>query len=556
MWFRSLSTFFLTSQPDRFRRPCRSARRLFLEGLENRNLLTAYTITDLGSLGGGYTYAADLNEAGQVVGYSDTGTGDSRAFLWNSGTMIDLGTLGGSSSYATAVNDLGQVVGYSYLADDQVQHAFLLTPQGGEWFQDSNSDGCNDFMTDLGTPADLTSFKALHSNDAGQVAGYDLFEDPVYGGFYHAVVWEVDGSVTDLGLMQGNYDSFGEDINNAGQVVGWGGVDINNGFDILGGTRSFIWDAAGGMVRLPEISSGFQLYPYENEQALTINDGGTVLVNCYGAAYSAVQDRAFLLTPVPEGTPSISIADANTVIEGNTGTRPATFSVALSAASDQTITVAYATSDGNATAGSDYQAASGILTFAPGVTSQTITVQVIGDLVGEPFENFFVNLSSPTNAYIEEGQGIGTIVDDESLISINDVALKEGAANKTTLFTFTISLSAAAPGNVTVNYATASGTATAGTDYVSKSGTVTFLPGETSKQITISVKGDKTKEADETFFVNLSSASGGLIADGQGLGTILNDDASGGAGKKATSASAIDAAISDWLSTTSTKRKA
>lgn len=196
------------------------------------------------------------------------------------------------------------------------------------------------------------------------------------------------------------------------------------------------------------------------------------------------------------------------------------------------------------------------MTFAPGETSKTVPVSVIGDRVGESNETFFLNLSSPTNTYIAAGQRTGTILDDESRISISDVALREGAANKTTTFTFTVTLSAAATGNVTVNYATANGTATAGTDYVSKSGTVTFLPGETSKQITISVKGDRTKEIDETFFVNLSNASGGLIADGQGLGTILDDDAGGGGGKRTASASAFDAAVSDWLSTASKKGKA
>ena len=76
---------------------------------------------------------------------------------------------------------------------------------------------------------------------------------------------------------------------------------------------------------------------------------------------------------------------------------------------------------------------------------------------------------------------------------------------------------------VTVNFATADGTAAAGEDYVAASGTLTFAPGETTKTITVVVKGDKQKEADETFSVNLFGAFGALILDGQGLGSILDD---------------------------------
>src|SRR5262249_53693092 len=142
--------------------------------------------------------------------------------------------------------------------------------------------------------------------------------------------------------------------------------------------------------------------------------------------------------------PGVSIAIGDrTVAEGNTGTVAATFTVTLSAASTQPVTVAYATADGTATVGSDYQAASGTLTFAPGETSKTITVRVNGDRLAEPNETFVVNLSSPTNATIAEGQGVGTILDDEPRISISDFTKAEGKKGQTTQFTFTVTLSAA-----------------------------------------------------------------------------------------------------------------
>src|SRR5215831_3100330 len=190
--------------------------------------------------------------------------------------------------------------------------------------------------------------------------------------------------------------------------------------------------------------------------------------------------HAYLLTPDSPGSPWIQIADAPAVTEGNTGTAAATFTVTLSVASTQTVTVAYATADGTATAGSDYQAASGTLTIPAGQTSGAITVLVNGDRLPEPNETFAVNLSSPTNATIADGQGVGTIVDDEPRISISDVSKKEGKKNQTTQFTFTVTLSAAYDQPVTMSFRTVDGTATTGDgDYVAKTGTLTFAPGET-----------------------------------------------------------------------------
>src|SRR5262249_61223667 len=108
---------------------------------------------------------------------------------------------------------------------------------------------------------------------------------------------------------------------------------------------------------------------------------------------------------------------------------------------------------------------SGTLTFDPGVVSQTITVAVTGDRVGELDETFFVNLDSPTNATLADSQGLGTILDDEPRISISDVTANEGNRG-TTNFNFVVTLSAAYDAAVTVSYATPDGTATVrGKDY-------------------------------------------------------------------------------------------
>ena len=198
----------------------------------------------------------------------------------------------------------------------------------------------------------------------------------------------------------------------------------------------------------------------------------------------------------------------------------------LSPASSQAVTIDYTTADGIAVAGSDYQPQSGRLTFAPGETSKTINVLVNGDRLGEPNETFFVNLSNPTNAVIGYGQGGGTIVDDEPYIFISDVTKAEGKTGQTTLFTFTVTLFGAYDQPVTMSYRTVDGTAKANPgDYVARTGTLTFAPGETTKTIIIEVKGDSKKEADEYFYLDLfGNSSNSQFTKNRGIGTILNDD--------------------------------
>jgi hypothetical protein len=223
--------------------------------------------------------------------------------------------------------------------------------------------------------------------------------------------------------------------------------------------------------------------------------------------------------------PQVSINNVS-VKEGNGGTTNATFTVNLSAPSAVPVTVDYATIDGTATAGSDYLATSGTLTYAPGETSKTITVQVIGDRSAELNETFGVSLGNATGATIAGGPGIGTILDDEPRISISDVARKEGRTGQTTLFTFTVTLSAAYDQPVTMSFRTTDGTATTSDqDYVAKTGTLTFAPGETTKTITINVVGDSKKEANEAFYLDLfGNSSNSLFTRNRGTGTILNDD--------------------------------
>ena len=148
-----------------------------------------------------------------------------------------------------------------------------------------------------------------------------------------------------------------------------------------------------------------------------------------------------------------------------------------------------------APAGSDYVAKTGTLTFADGVATMTITVLVNGDVTDEYDQGFYVNLSGASGAVITDGQGLGTILNDDLPPTITitpKVSAKEGGNNNSTLFNFVVKLSAPSEKSISLSFATAIGTATtADSDYVGRSGTLTFAPGTTSQTISVQVKGDK-----------------------------------------------------------------
>ncbi|HEX8890651.1 MAG TPA: Calx-beta domain-containing protein, partial [Pyrinomonadaceae bacterium] len=196
--------------------------------------------------------------------------------------------------------------------------------------------------------------------------------------------------------------------------------------------------------------------------------------------------------------------------------------------SSGTTKVDYATSNGTATAGADYTAASGTLTFGNGEITKTFNVPILEDSLNEANETVNLTLSN-----VQGSGDLGTPAtavltindnDPQPSLSINDVSKNEGNSG-TTQFTFTVTLSAVSGQNVSVNFATADGTATtADSDYQAQSGTLTFVPGDTTKTITVLVNGDTKAEADENFFVNLSGAVNATISDSQGVGTIVSED--------------------------------
>jgi uncharacterized repeat protein (TIGR01451 family) len=238
---------------------------------------------------------------------------------------------------------------------------------------------------------------------------------------------------------------------------------------------------------------------------------------------------------VPGTPPELTINDV-TVTEGNAGTTVAVFTVNLSAPAPSTdITFDIATADGTAqdnnpgaSEDNDYVARTLTnQTIPAGQQIHSFSVSVNGDAVVEPSETFLINVSNVSGAMVTDGQAVGTIQNDDlPTISINDVSQNEGDGG-TTRFLFTVSLSSAAPtGGVTFDIATQEHTATFGDhDYVARTLNSQTIPaGSSTYNFDVTVNGDVNIEVSEIFFVNLTNASGGTVADGEGHGTILNDD--------------------------------
>ncbi|MFB1510938.1 MAG: Calx-beta domain-containing protein [Thiocapsa sp. C3-sup] len=247
---------------------------------------------------------------------------------------------------------------------------------------------------------------------------------------------------------------------------------------------------------------------------------GVLLSNAVGAALGQATATVSILdddVPLPE----LSVGD----VTASEGDGVLGFVVSLSAASAVPVTVGYATVDGTALAGSDYLPVgeSEGLTFQPGETTKTVNVELIDDDIPEPTKTLYLELIAPDVVVLTRAQGTATILDDDGALlelSVSDVTVGEDAG----VAGFAVSLSGASAAPVTVSYATADGTATAGEDYESTSGVLTFAPGETVQVVEVAVFDDTAPDATESFDLVLSEASGATIARGRAVGTILDDD--------------------------------
>ncbi len=234
-----------------------------------------------------------------------------------------------------------------------------------------------------------------------------------------------------------------------------------------------------------------------------------------------------------DAPPSVSVGSPVSVPEGQTGdTAFATVEVTLSAAGGQDVSVDWATADDTATvADNDYVADAGQLDFAPGETTKTVLIEVVGDVASEGDETFDVVLSSPVNATLGSADDlVVTIVDNDpippgsAVLTVTGASKREGGAGTTTL-TFTVARSGETTTAVDVDFAVSDGNASAPADYTATTGNLAFAADQIVGTIDVTVHGDGALEHNETLFLSLlNPSSGAAISTGQATGTVVNDD--------------------------------
>ena len=339
-------------------------------------------------------------------------------------------------------------------------------------------------------------------------------------------VTEGDSGEADLDFTVSLSAASGKQVTVKYAVDGTDAGTATSGADYTAVTETTLTFTAGQTSRTVTVKVKGDTLNEPNETVrLTLSEPGNATLGSAATGVGTITDD--------DGAPTVSISSPS-VAEGDTGSAHLDFMVTLSAASGRQVTVKYApaTNAGTATSGTDYTAVSQTtLTFAAGETSKTVRVLVTGDATDEPDETVRLTLSGPTNATLGSAStGVGTITDDDDppTVSIGSASVAEGDSGEADL-DFAVSLSAASGKRVTVKYAvdgTDAGTATSGTDYTAVTETtLTFTAGQTSKTVTVKVKGDTLNEPNETVRLTLSEPGNATLGSAStGVGTITDDD--------------------------------
>ena len=423
----------------------------------------SYIVTDLGPAFNNVQSAEafGLNNSGEVVGRAGN-----RAFLWQNGTKTDLGTLGGQAAMALGINEFGQVVG-------QATFALLSASRATLW--------SNGTITNL-TP-DLASNEgssAVAINASGQIVGNI--------GYTTAFIWE-NGARRSLGHLGGG-GSFVSDINDNGVAVG-----TSTG-------HPFAWE--NGVMRdlgLLEVTDEDAGAAGINSLGQIVGSSGRMDPETYEQFYKAFlySNGAMTALPVPSWEAYAGdINDHGTVV-------------------------------GSMRAGGGFSNFHGWIYVDGTVTNLNHLIPQNSGL--HIASAHAVNNSGQIAATALDAQGHyhavlltpGTAPPPSPGVTVFDVSVTEGQSGTSTA-TFYVRLSFASASDVTFAYSTANDTATAGTDYDQKSGTLTIPAGQLIRTIDVTIRGDRKREADERFFMNLTNPSGATLVDGQAVGTVRSDD--------------------------------
>ncbi len=358
----------------------------------------------------------------------------------------------------------------------------------------------------------LIEIKSAGSVNDGQVAA-TAYDDAGNRTSYSATGVPVSISISDASITEGGMLSFpvtvvGTHLNDVAVDFATSNGTAEEGSDYTAISNTLTFTASGPQTQYIEVTT-IDDSVYEGNETLKVTLSSVVGdgVIVAGLATGTIEEN--------EAEPAVlSVADSS-VTEGGS----LVFAVTRTGDTAGAVSASYATADATAEAGSDYTGASDTVSFAPGETYQEIAIATLDDGSLEGDETLTLTLTAPTNgASLADDTAIGTIIDNEMPveISVADATATEGNA-----LSFTVTLTEALASAASVDYATVDGTAVAGSDYSSASGTLTFNAGETSKSVTISTANDSYLESSETLTLLLSNPAGGTsIGDGSATGTI------------------------------------
>ena len=308
--------------------------------------------------------------------------------------------------------------------------------------------------------------------------------------------------------------------------------DITLDYAVTGGTAEAgdYTDAGGGTLTIPAGDTAAHIELGAVDDTIDEPDEETVEVTISnlrpaGAATPGTAAATGTITDNDDApTVTLVLAPASITEAAGQSTVTATLD---HPSSEETVVTVSAAPESPAVAGDYTLSTDRVLTIAAGATVSTgaVTITAVDNAVDAQNKTVTVSATATNDRGVTDPQAVTLTIADDDLValSVDDVSVAEGDSGSTTL-EFTVTLDPAAKGAVTVDWTTADGTATAGTDYTSGSGSLTFGVGETIKTVTVTVTGDTVDEPNETFTVTLSSAVGATLVNAAGTGTITDDD--------------------------------
>jgi len=445
-----------------------------------------------------------VNESEGTTMLTVTRTGGSDGIV-----TVEYNTVSGTATASNpgAISDYTSATGTLTFAAGVTSQTIMLTI-----VDDTLVEGNETFKVNLSTPTGGASLRAITSNTV-TIIDNDVVQP---GTLAFSVATSVINENAGTAILTVTRTGGSDGIVTVDYAAVAGGTASGSDYTLAGNTLTFAAGITSQTIMvtivddiLVEVDETFTL-------RLTAPTGSATIGISNTSTITIIDDDSVQSQP---GTLAFSIATSNI----NEGDGTAALSVTRTGGSDGSVTVNYATTTsvpgvGIATEVDDYLAASGTLTFAAGVTSQTVTITIVNDTQVEGDETFTVDLSIPTG-----GANLGantsttvTIIDNDVVqpgtlaFSVATASVNESAGTAT----LTVTRTAGSDGIVTVNYATVAGTgtgtglATEVSDYIAASGTLTFAAGDTSKTIAVTIVDDIQSEGDETFNVDLTVPTG------------------------------------------------